>query len=119
MRTMFNKLRQQRGQSITDISKLTGLSRTTLTALDKGTSSRIDFDTLHVLTNVLECTPNDFFGYYPGGKFNHIMTDVWAGDFDKRLGNPENTILQVIPTNEDYKFHVVYSNRRPNPEALR
>lgn len=46
-------------KSVNQLSKLTGLSRQTLTRLIKGEADRIGLDTLETLCNVLECDVTD------------------------------------------------------------
>ncbi|WP_416274127.1 helix-turn-helix domain-containing protein [Lacticaseibacillus suilingensis] len=60
---MFHYLRTQRGLSISKIAQQSGLSRTTLTALDRGRAKGISFNTLQQVTKWLDCTPNDLFGF--------------------------------------------------------
>lgn len=51
--------------TISKVSKDTGLSRTTLTALSTGSSSGIQFDTLDTLCTYLNVTPERLFAFAP------------------------------------------------------
>lgn len=55
----------ERGLKITTVSKDTGISRTTLTALCNDYSGGIKFDTLDTLCEYLDIEPKDFFNYTP------------------------------------------------------
>lgn len=55
----------ERNLKITQVSKDTGISRTTLTALNSDYSGGIKFDTLNTLCNYLHITPDHFFSYLP------------------------------------------------------
>ena len=53
----------ERDLKISKVSKDTGISRTTLTALCYGHSEGIKFDTLDTLCKYLKITPGDFFNF--------------------------------------------------------
>lgn len=55
----------ERNLKITRVSRDTGISRTTLTALCNDYTGGIKFDTLNVLCKYLKVTPQDFFNYSP------------------------------------------------------
>lgn len=55
----------ERKLKISKVSKDTGISRTTLTALSSNQSQGIQFDTLNNLCSYLRITPSDFFCYAP------------------------------------------------------
>lgn len=55
----------ERNLKITRVSRDTGISRTTLTALCNDYTGGIKFDTLNVLCKYLKVTPQDFFNYLP------------------------------------------------------
>lgn len=56
---------QEMGKSITEVSKETGISRTTLTALSSNKSSGIQFETINTLCSFLDIKPGDLFLYSP------------------------------------------------------
>ncbi|WP_432719122.1 helix-turn-helix domain-containing protein [Pectinatus frisingensis] len=64
----------ERNIRITQLSKDTGISRTTITALCNNTSQGIQFDTLNKICNYLRITPQDFFLYAP--------YDYWLASID-------------------------------------
>ncbi|WEA41802.1 helix-turn-helix domain-containing protein [Lysinibacillus fusiformis] len=51
----------ERNIKISELSKRTGISRTTITALNQNQSKGIQFDTLDTLCNFLKIKPNDLF----------------------------------------------------------
>lgn len=55
----------ERNLKITRVSRDTGISRTTLTALCNDYTGGIKFDTLNVLCKYLKITPQEFFNYSP------------------------------------------------------
>ena len=55
----------EKGLKITDISRETGISRTTLTSLSNNYSKGIQFDTINVLCNYLDTTPDKLITYVP------------------------------------------------------
>lgn len=57
--TNLKKLLEERKIKITTISRETGISRTTLTALVYGHAKGIQFKTLETLCLYLDVTPND------------------------------------------------------------
>ena len=61
MRSVLHIQMAKRRVSITQVSKDTGISRTTLTALYHDKAVGIQFKTLNVLCNYLNCKPNDLF----------------------------------------------------------
>lgn len=57
----LNTILAEKGLKITKVSKDTGISRTTLTALTQNHSQGIQLDTLDTLCNYLNITPSDLF----------------------------------------------------------
>ena len=57
----LNTILAEKGLRITKVSKDTGISRTTLTALTQNHSQGIQFDTLDTLCTYLNITPSDLF----------------------------------------------------------
>ncbi len=51
----------ERGITISKVSEETGISRTTLTALQHNRAKGIQFQTLHLLLQYLECSFDDIF----------------------------------------------------------
>ena len=56
-------LMAQKQRRISELSKETGISRTTLTALNTDSSKMIQFKTINKLCQALGVTPNEFFEY--------------------------------------------------------
>lgn len=61
----LNVLLAERNLRISKVSKDTGISRTTLTALCNNYSQGVQFDTLNLLCSYLGVTPAQFFVYLP------------------------------------------------------
>lgn len=65
IRSNLAVLLAERGRTITSVSKATGISRTTLTALEKNRASGIQFDTINRLCGYLHVRPSDIISYIP------------------------------------------------------
>lgn len=65
---------------ITKVSKDTGISRTTLTALSCNASQGLQFETLNTLCNYLKITPNDLISYVPYDFEINVLTTSWEGN---------------------------------------
>lgn len=65
----------ERGLKITQVSKDTGISRTTLTALTQGNAQGIQLDTMSTLCTYLQATPNDIFLSLP---IEFCISSVWT-----------------------------------------
>jgi DNA-binding Xre family transcriptional regulator len=61
----FKNLISKEKTSITEISQYTGISRSTLTLLNNGTSKGIQFETLDKICTFLNCKPNDLIKILP------------------------------------------------------
>lgn len=71
----------ERNLRISTVSKETGISRTTLTALSSGTCKGVQLETLNTLCAYLQVTPSDILVYYPLDmeiKFN--AEDIYTAD---------------------------------------
>lgn len=74
----------ERNLKITQVSKDTGISRTTLTSLSSDFSGGIKFDTLNTLCNYLRVTPDRFFSYIPydySVNCSYIDGNMYSVDF--------------------------------------
>jgi putative transcriptional regulator len=58
----------RRRESITDLSRGTGISYATCHALYHGTSKMINFETLDRLCRYFDCQPGDLYAYLPQGE---------------------------------------------------
>lgn len=73
----------QRQLKITRVSNDTGISRTTLTALNQNESKGVQFETISTLCQYLKIKPSDFFQYLPFDiTCNTVITknDTWFTD---------------------------------------
>lgn len=65
IRCNLSILLAERNLKITQVSKDTGISRTTLTSLSSNYSQGIQFDTVNTLCNYLKITPEQLIAYIP------------------------------------------------------
>lgn len=65
IRCNLSVLLAQRSLSITQVAKDTGISRTTLNALEKNYSQGVQLSTINTLCSYLHVMPSDLFKYYP------------------------------------------------------
>jgi putative transcriptional regulator len=56
----------ERKLNIQDVADMTGLSRTTVSALVNGNGKGVQFDTLDTLCNKLNCNPGNILVHMPG-----------------------------------------------------
>ena len=63
IRIMLYELAHRKKVRITDISRQTGLSRTTLTAINQEDAKGINFNTLDMLCRYFGCQPGDLLRY--------------------------------------------------------
>lgn len=81
-----------KGLKITSVSKATGISRTTLTALASNYSQGIQFDTLETLCRFLQVRPNDLISFLPfcislkKVAFSKALDSVVTGDSAELYG---------------------------------
>lgn len=86
----------EQGLRITKVSKDTGISRTTLTALANNQSQGIRFDTLNSLCMYLKVTPNQLISYYP----------IDIALFDVIIGQSNTEVDIVFRINENTRYPV-------------
>lgn len=65
IRNNLSLLLTEKQLRITKVSKATGLSRTTLTALAQNTNKMVQMDTVNILCNYLEVSVAEFFEHVP------------------------------------------------------
>ena len=65
IRSNLAVLLAERNVKITRVSEVTGISRTTLTALNNNYGRGIQFDTINTLCNYLKITPSELISYIP------------------------------------------------------
>lgn len=67
-RLSVREILDQQGMSMYKLAQDTGLAYSTLWKLDNGDSQGVSFDVLEKICAVLNCTPNDLFGFITEGK---------------------------------------------------
>ncbi|MFT9116533.1 MAG: helix-turn-helix transcriptional regulator [Sporolactobacillus sp.] len=105
----------ERNLKISTLSKYTGISRTTLTALSSNRSKGIQFDTFDTLCTYLKVRPDDLFIQE---RFDYEFTIV-KSDLHTN-SHPLNKINLEFIGNDDgivlaTKFDVIYKERAFNP----
>ena len=89
----------ERNLTITKVSKDTGISRTTLTALSRNYGQGIQFDTLNGLCAYLKITPSDLLSFFPFDmKITHCRIDEKAQDIEYEIEFKYN--------NREYKYNL-------------
>lgn len=77
----------ERNLKISELSKRTGISRTTLTSLAQNQSKGIQFDTFDTLCNYLKISPNDLF-----------TQEKFEYDF---------SVIEIIKLKFDYEYELI------------
>jgi putative transcriptional regulator len=65
LKVHLSRLMGERRLKISDVSRLTGIDRGTITRLYQETARRVDLDTLDQLCRVLDCGVGDILEYIP------------------------------------------------------
>ncbi|NLY80907.1 MAG: helix-turn-helix transcriptional regulator [Lysinibacillus sp.] len=89
----------ERNMKISELSKRTGISRTTLTALAQNQSKGIQFDTFDTLCNYLKITPNDLF-----------IQERFEYDFSVTQISEEEIEISASTINVIVQAEIVYKN---------
>ena len=90
----------ERNLKITKVSKETGISRTTLTALYYNTNQGIQFDTLNTLCKYLRITPSDLILY---NEYDVSLKNMNFYDEDERIISLE---IKITDKNKDNIYHL-------------
>lgn len=61
VQTNLKAILEEKGLTLRQLSKLTGLSTQALSGIKNNKSKRIELKTIGLLTKALNCTPNDLF----------------------------------------------------------
>lgn len=59
------KLMTRDGLCVSDVARATGLNRSTITALSKGTATRIELPAIDRLCELFHCSVGDLFEFHP------------------------------------------------------
>jgi len=78
---------------MSELARLAGVNKNTVLNLYHDRSSRIDFEVLNKLCNILECTPSDILHHTPDLDTRHVA----AG----RFGAPIPSMNEVVKVGED------------------
>ncbi|MHC5373109.1 helix-turn-helix domain-containing protein [Enterococcus sp. LJL120] len=89
IRNNLSLLLTERNLKITHVANDTGISRTTLTALNQNDNKMIQMDTINTLCKYLKVTPCDFFEYSPiDATFYFEIGDSLTSQSDLNKGAP-------------------------------
>jgi putative transcriptional regulator len=61
----LSRLMGEKKYKVTDVARLTGLNRNTVTLLYKETASRIEMETIEKLCELFECAVDELLEYVP------------------------------------------------------
>lgn len=67
IRVTLDRILQERGMSLTDLSERVGVTLANLSILKTGKARAVRFSTLSALCRELQCQPGDLLGYEPSG----------------------------------------------------
>lgn len=89
IKNQLSTLLAERSLKITKVSNDTGISRTTLTALNQNENKMVQMVTINTLCNYLKITPADFFEYSPlDASFYFELGDLTTTDEQRSHGEP-------------------------------
>ncbi|PLA80856.1 hypothetical protein CYR81_06920 [Enterococcus faecalis] len=89
IRNNLSLLLTERNLKITRVANDTGISRTTLTALNQNDNKMIQMDTINTLCKYLKITPCDFFEYTPiDATFYFELGNILTSQYDLDKGVP-------------------------------
>lgn len=98
IRCNLSILLAERNLKITQVSKDTGISRTTLTSLSNNYSQGIQFDTVNTLCNYLRINPEQLISYIP------IDIDLYFNSFECSY-NEFNFIIDLLISEKGKKYN--------------
>lgn len=103
IRCNLSVLLAERNLKITNVSRDTGISRTTLTALANNSGHGIQFETFNTLCTYLNVKPSQLFNFIP---FDIECTNI---EFNNISSNSKNCFitLQITDNSEVFKTHLV------------
>lgn len=113
LRVNLNMLLAERNLTASRLSKDTGISKTTLTALVNNTGKGIQYETIDTICNYLNITPEDFFDYVP---FDYVFDYETkhinlSGDFEAEL---LNNVFDLEDVKHQFVFYIDIKSKRHN-----
>ena len=78
---------------MSELARKAGINKNTVLNLYHGRSTRIEFEVLNKLCNILECTPSDILHHTPDEDAPHLK--------EGRFGAPIPTMAEAIKVGED------------------
>lgn len=113
LRVNLNMLLAERNLTASRLSKDTGISKTTLTALVNNTGKGIQYETIDTICNYLNVTPNDFFDYVPlDYVFDYETQHIdLLGDLEAKMMNNE---LYLEDVKHEFIFYIDIKSKRSN-----
>lgn len=107
IRSNLSVLLAQRSLTVTQVAKETGISRTTLNALEKNYSQGVQLSTINTLCSYLKVTPSDLLKYYPidiHWKYSFETNDYADGQIVITRNNKSLTFPVTFYTEVTYKY---------------
>ena len=112
----LNRLMGERNLKISDLCRGTGLAKNTISALSRGTTAGIQFDTFEKICSFLQITPGEFFDYSPyvlETKLQTKLSDLKENHF-QYLAHITNSVYV-----KDFILNVTLSNPIGDPKFPR
>lgn len=99
----LKKALAERQETMSNVSKATGIAKNTLSLLSNGTSKGIQFDTLEKICNYLDATPDELIKIVSTGFTVNISKTPYITSDKRKL------YLGTFETNEQGKYFIVTS----------
>jgi len=102
---------KQRGLSIRELSRLTGITYTTIRAVYHGQRRSIQIDVMDALCRVLDIQPADIFKYYPDESAalaidSEIKRELELLENKGKLDSKNGKAIRIKESNEESGWHV-------------
>ena len=114
----LGQLRVAQGLTQQQLAERTGLRRDTISALERGKSQGIEFDTLARLCDALGCMPNDLLEL---GPTSHVAPILGGEDEDAillaRLAEEKDEIAALIANPALAHQYLTLEEGKPTPDA--
>lgn len=110
----MKQLRSEKGYSYNDLSKLTGLAKSTLQRYETGTTTKIPIDAIETIANALQVPPHELAGleYFDMKDYGNPLTGL------KELESLENYITSLGYTIEPASQGAVSGSSQEEAERL-
>lgn len=101
----------QKGLSIRELSRLTGITYTTIRAVFHGDRRSVQIEVLDSLCRVLDLQPGDIYKYYPNESAAQVGEDKALANLDRfedqtEIGSKKSSINRPRDDREEQSWHV-------------